>query len=344
MSTTAVRLLALLSLMQARPTWTGPELAERLGVSDRTIRTDVDRLRELGYPVATDRGVHGGYRLEAGARMPPLLLDDDETTAIAISLSTLGPQLIAGIDESAARALSKLEQVIPSRLRQQVAALRDATETPQTPARARWDETPVAPQMLAALATAIQESEWCRFDYVKAATGHAPGASEKRRVEPYRLVAWNGRWYLVAYDLDQDDWRTFRVDRMALGARTYRRFDARTLPTDASTLVLRGVVGAGWRAHARVIVQPPAAEVLARIDATVGTVELLDESTSALVTGADSLERIAAYLGMLGLDFTVDRPAELRTHLRALGQRYLAAADPGGALATWSTKTRRTDF
>lgn len=330
MSTTAVRLLALLSLMQARPTWTGPELAERLSVSGRTIRTDIDRLRELGYPVATDRGVHGGYRLEAGARMPPLLLDDAEAIAIAISLSTLAPQLVAGIDESASRALAKLEQVIPSRLRQQVTALRNATETPQTPARARRHESPVAPAVLAGLATAIQESEWCRFGYAKVAAGDASGPSEKRRVEPYRLVAWNSRWYLVAYDLDREDWRTFRADRMELSGRTFRRFDGRALPADASTLVLRGAAGAGWRAHARVIVQAPADEVLARIDATVGTVELLDESTSALVTGADSLERIAAYLGMLGLDFTVDEPAELRSHLRALGQRYLAAAGPPG--------------
>ncbi|MFD4957667.1 helix-turn-helix transcriptional regulator [Microbacterium sp. NPDC058389] len=329
MSTTAVRLLGLLSLMQARPTWTGPALAERLGVSGRTIRTDIDRLRELGYPVATERGVHGGYRLEAGARMPPLLLDDDEAIAIAISLSALAPQLVAGVDESASRALAKLDQVIPSRLRQQVAALRHATETPQAPARARGHETPVAPDVLAGLATAIQESEWCRFGYAKATLGDVPGTAEKRHVEPYRLVAWNSRWYLVAYDLDRDDWRTFRADRMQLGPRTFRRFAAREMPTDASTLVLRGVAGAGWRAHARVIVQAPAAEVLTRIDATVGTVELLDESTSALVTGADSLERIAAYLGMLGLGFTVDEPAELRSHLRALGERYLAAADPG---------------
>ena len=329
MLNTSARLLRLLALMQSRPTWTAAELADRLSVSARTIRTDVDRLRELGYPITGTRGSAGGYRLGAGAQMPPLLLDDDEAVAVALSLSALAPRNIAGVEESAARALSKLEQVIPSRLRLQVAALRATTEQPRAPHRPGPTEAAASSADLAAIATAIHVGEWCRFRYTRGAPrGETTAELESRRVEPYRLVSWSGRWYLVGYDLDRDDWRTFRVDRMRLGGRTFRPFTARGLPEDASTLVLRGVADAGWNARARVIVQAPATEVLERIDPTVGTVEVLTGSTSALLTGADSLERIAASLGMLGLDFTVDHPDELVPLLRAIGSRYLAAAPP----------------
>jgi len=326
MLNTSARLLRLLALMQSRPTWTAAELGDRLSVSARTIRSDVERLRELGYPITGTRGSAGGYRLGAGAQMPPLLLDDDEAVAVALSLSALAPRSITGVEESAARALSKLEQVIPSRLRQQVAALRATTEQPRASRPSNVTETAASSADLATIATAIHLGEWCRFRYTRAARGDTAAELESRRVEPYRLVSWRGRWYLVAFDLDRDDWRTFLVDRMRLGGRTFRPFTARSLPEDASTLVLRGVANAGWNARARVIVHAPATEVLERIDPTVGTVEVLTESTSALLTGADSFERIAAYLGMLGLDFTVDHPDELGQLLRAVGARYLAAA------------------
>ncbi|MBT2517937.1 WYL domain-containing protein [Streptomyces sp. ISL-90] len=329
MLNTSARLLRLLALLQSRPTWTAPELAERLTISTRTVRADIERLRELGYPITGTRGFAGGYRLGAGAQMPPLLLDDDEAVAVAVSLA-LAPRNIAGVEESAARALSKLEQVIPSRLRQQVAALRATTEQPRAAQRSKPTETPASSADLAAIATAIHVGEWCRFRYTRVARGETTAKTtadlESRRVEPYRLVSWRSRWYLVAFDLDRDDWRTFRVDRMRLGGRTFRPFTARSLPEDASALVLRGIATAGWNARARIIVHAPATSVLERIDPTVGTVEVLTESTSALLTGADSLERIAAYVGMLGFDFNVDYPDELGRLLRVVGTRYLAAA------------------
>ena len=324
---TSARLFRLLSLLQSSPQWPGPELARRLGVSTRTVRNDIECLRQLGYPVDARHGSAGGYRLGAGASMPPLLFDDDEAVAATIALATVATRQIAGMDESARRALSKLEQVIPNRLRAKVAALRAATEIPAVSTRGT-DPAVVDSSTLTAVAMAIQDHEWLRFGYIRSTATGAAEEATKRRVEPYRLVSWRGRWYLVAFDLDRDDWRTFRLDRMQPAARTFRPFARRELPADASTLVLRGVAGAGWRVHARIIVHAAAEEVLSRINPTVGIVEVLDKTTSALATGADSYETVAVYIGMLGLDFTVSEPPELVKQLEVLARRYRAAVEP----------------
>ncbi|MEE1739078.1 transcriptional regulator [Streptomyces sp. BE147] len=220
MTDTSARLLNLLSLLQTPREWPGSELAERLDVSARTIRRDIDRLRELGYPVEASRGSVGGYRLVAGAAMPPLLLDDEEAVAIAVGLRAGAGHAIEGVDEASVRALAKLEQVLPARLRHRVSALQHAT-VPLT----RGDGSLIDPQTLTTLASAATGQERLRFTYRK-----GDGTETKRQVEPYRLVSTGRRWYLVAYDLQREDWRTFRVDRVSEPFATGARFVPRPLP------------------------------------------------------------------------------------------------------------------
>ncbi|WAL66200.1 YafY family protein [Amycolatopsis cynarae] len=312
---TSARLLRLLSLLQTPRDWTGAELAERLEVSPRTVRNDVERLRTLGYPVHGTRGATGGYRLGAGAALPPLLLDDEEAVAVAIGLRTAAGGTIAGVEETSLRALAKLEQVLPSRLRRRVNALQTYS------VRASTEDGPrVAGEVLSTIAAACRDHERLRFDY----RSH-DGNTSRRVVEPYRMVNWGRRWYLVAWDVERGDWRTFRVDRLEPRTPTGPRFTPRELPQDVADRVMRGASAAAWRYHARVTVHAPAAEVTDRINPSVGTVEPVDERTCVLVTGADSLETLAVYVGMLGMDFTVTEPPELVEHLRALGERYLRA-------------------
>ncbi|WP_053202269.1 helix-turn-helix transcriptional regulator [Jiangella muralis] len=318
MTGTSARMLALLSLMQSRPAWTGSELAERLGVSARTIRYDVDRLRELGYPVDAARGPAGHYRLGAGARLPPLLLDDEEAVAVAIGLRAGSG--VAGIEESSARALTKLEQVLPHRLRRQVAAVNDALSQGPENTGSNVADPVVDASVLTTLAAAIRDHEQVRFGY-RGRSDTAPPLA----VEPYRLVNWQRHWYLVGRD-PASGWHPYRVDWMSLRMRTGRRFAPAVLPGgDYTAFVLREVASAGWSVHARITVLAPAADVLARINPTVGVVESVDDSTCVLVTGADSPEMIAVYIGMLGLDFHVTSPPELVEHLRVLGERYRRA-------------------
>jgi len=315
MSDTAARLLALLSLLQSRPDWTGTELAARLGVSTRTIRNDIDRLRELDYPVDATRGAAGGYRLGAGGKLPPLLLDDEEAVAVAIGLRAATG--IAGIEESSARALAKLEQVLPSRLRPTVTAL--ATVVDRAPENTGTDapDPEVDPAVLAAIAAAIRDVEWFRFD----------DRGTPRLVEPYRLLSWARRWYLVGRDPSSAEWGVFRADWIAPRMPTRRRFSPTSLPGgDYTAFAMRSIAASGWIVHARLRIAAPAEAVLARINPTVGVVEAVSESTSVLVTGADSLETIAAYIGMLGMDFTVESPPELRQVLRTYSERYARAA------------------
>jgi predicted DNA-binding transcriptional regulator YafY len=313
------RLLALLALLQVRPHWSGRELAERLDVSARTIRTDVARLRELGYPVEAERGAAGHYRLGAGARLPPLVLDEEEAVAVAVGLRTGSG--VAGIAESSARALVKLEQVLPNHLRRQIGALHAATERGPDDTSTNVPDPEVDAAALTALATAIRDSEWVRLGRPDAPT---------LVVEPYRLVSWQRHWYLVGRVPEDGSWRTFRVDRIDLRAPTHRRFTPVPLPGDATEFVLRDVASTGWAVHARITVHAPAEEVLARVNPTVGLVEPVDEGTCVLVTGADSLEVVAVYIGMLGLDVTVTAPPELVDHLRVLAARY-ARATPATA-------------
>ncbi len=315
MRDTSARMLALLSLLQARPDWPGPELAERLGVSGRTIRTDVARLRELGYPVDAARGATGYYRLGVGAKLPPLLLDDEEAVAVAVGLQA--GRGVAGIEEASARALAKLEQVLPHRLRRRVSAVAEATSHGPENTGSNVDDPKVQAEVLATLAGAVRDHERVRPDY----------PSDRDRpivVEPYRLVSWQRRWYLVGRVDGQ--WRALRVDRMALRMPMHQRFAPQPLPgEDYTAFVLREVAASGWSVHARVTVLAPVAEVLARINPTVGVVESVDDATSVLVTGADILEVLAVYIGMLGLEFRVDGPPALVDHLRLLGGRYARA-------------------
>ncbi|MDN5857330.1 MAG: WYL domain-containing protein [Pseudonocardia sp.] len=330
---TSARLLALLALLQTRPSWTGAELADRLSVSTRTVRNDIERLRELGYPVDAVRGSAGYYRLGAGAKLPPLLLDDEEAVAVAIGLRA--GKGVHGIEESATRALGKLEQVLPHRLRRQVIALHDAmTEGPANTDRNVADPV-VDHEVLARIAGCVRDHEMLRFDYAvsegEPATqlrndAPASGGDWPVLVEPYRLVSWQRCWYLVGRGQETGRWNTFRVDWMALRMATGSRFAPTPLPGgDYLAFAMRDVAFSGWKAHARITVHASAEEVLSRIHAAVGVVEAIDESTCVLVTGADSLEIIAVYIGMLGIDFTVTEPPELVAHLHALGKRYLGA-------------------
>jgi predicted DNA-binding transcriptional regulator YafY len=314
---TSARLLRLLSLLQTPREWTGAELAQRLGVTARTVRTDVERLRGLGYPVHATRGALGGYRLGAGAALPPLLLDDEEAIAVAVGLRTAAAGAVAGIEENALRALTKLEQVLPSPLRRRVSAV--ATQTVRVPGSGPV----VSPEVLLAVAAACRDREQLRFDY----RDH-DGTPSLRTVEPYRLVNWGSRWYLVAWDIARADWRTFRADRMAPRTPAGPRFVPRELPDDAVTHVMRGVGSAAWRFRARVIVHMPAEAVAARINPSIGTVEPVDESNCTLETGSDSVEMLAVYLGLLGADFTVTGPPELTAALRQLSDRYQRATRP----------------
>ncbi|MFC0030870.1 helix-turn-helix transcriptional regulator [Micromonospora chaiyaphumensis] len=314
---TSARLLRLLSLLQTPRDWTGAELADRLAVSTRTVRNDVERLRALGYPVHGTRGAVGGYRLGAGAALPPLLLDDEEAVAVAVGLRTAAGGSVAGIEETSLRALAKLEQVLPHRLRRRVTALH--THTVRVP-----HDQPgptVDAGTLSLIGAACRDRERLRFDYVR-----HDGTADRRDVEPYRLVNWGRRWYLVAFDPARDDWRTFRVDRISPRTPTGPRFAARDLPGDVVDRVRHGVSAAAWRHRATVRVHAPAEVVADRINPAVGTVEPAGDTACLLHTGADRLETIAVWLGLLDLDFTVEDPPELADLLRTLAARYLRAA------------------
>ena len=315
---TSARLLRLLSLLQSRRDWTGAELAARLEVSGRTVRNDVDRLRRLGYPVDAGRGTAGGYRLGAGATLPPLLLDDEEAVAAVVGLRATatgaGGGAVTGVAEAALRALTKLEQVLPTALRRKVGALAShmVAVPPDSPSPA------VDAAVLTELAALCRDRQRLRFDY----RSHQ-GSDTARSVEPYRLVNWGRRWYLVAFDVDRQDWRTFRVDRISPRPPTGPRFAERPLPAeDLAAYVASRASAAAWRYRARVTVHAPAGYVLDRINPAVGSVEPVDAASCVLVTGADALDTLAVHLGRLGVDFTVTDPPELVEHLRALADRY----------------------
>jgi len=318
---TSSRLLRLLSLLQTPRDWTGAELAERLEVSARTIRNDIERLRALGYPVHAARGSIGGYRLEAGATLPPLLLDDEEAVAVAIGLRTATGGAVTGIEETSLRALAKLEQVLPPRLRSRVSALQTYT----LHVRQRSGPT-VDPAVLTDLARICRDHNRLRFDY-----SDRRGAASQRRVEPHRVVNWGQRWYLVAWDADRTDWRTFRVDRILPGMSVGPRFAPRDLSDgDVEALVSRGVPATSRRYQARIMVHAPAAALADRIGPLVGTLTAVDDESCLLDTGADSLESLAVYIGLLGVDFTVTDPPELVDRVRTLAARYARSTSSGG--------------
>lgn len=316
---TSARLLKLLSLLQTRKTWTGSELAERLHVSGRTVRNDIERLRELGYPVDATRGGQGGYQLGAGAELPPLLLDDEEAVAIVLALSVARSSGVEGTEEAAARALSKIQQVLPTRLRRRVEALRAfAVRIP--PDRTNQD---VTAETLALLANACRDREVQRIIYRK-----YDGSITRRMIEPHRLVAWGDRWYLIAWDLERDDWRTWRADRIERLDATGRLFRERALPApDITAYVARNVARAAWRYVAHIEIDAPAETVRAELNPAVGTVTPLASNRCLLEAGADSLWTIAVWCAALELDFHVAGPPELLDYMRLLADRYARAAE-----------------
>jgi len=322
---TSARLLRLLGLLQSRRDWTGDQLAERLGVSARTVRTDVERLRALGYAVDAVPGVGGGYRLGVGAAVPPLLLDDEEAVAVAIGLRGAAAGGIDGIEETSIRALTKLEPLLPTRLRRRVASLTAATVTVPPSAAAAPS---VDPETLMAIANACRDHERLRFDYAS----HS-GTESRRVVEPHRIVSSGRRWYLLAHDVDRGDWRTFRVDRLRLRLPAGPRFVPRYLSdAEVRERVSGELATAAWAYRARVTVSASAEAVAARLP-WPASIEPLDGSTCRLEVGSDSAELLAVHLGMLGADFTID-PAEspeLTEWLHVLAGRYARAGVLGSA-------------
>lgn len=319
MRETSARLLRLLALLQARRDWTGDEIATRLGVTTRTVRNDVDRLRGLGYPVEARPGVAGGYRLGAGGTLPPLLLDDDEAVAIAIGLRTAAGGSITGLEETSLRALAKLQQLLPARLRHRISAFRSyALPMPSHSPQVDLD-------VLTEIAGACRDHQRLRFDY----RTHA-GAAGRRSVEPYRLLNDRRRWYLVSWDVDRAAWRTFRVDRMRLRPPAGPRFTPRALPPDdeVAAQVARGVGEATWRYRARVIVHASAEYVRGRLPIPV-RVEPLGPERCAFEPGSDDPLMLAGYLGMLGADFEVVDSPDLLDALRVLAGRCQRAVDAG---------------
>jgi len=317
---TSVRLLRLLSLLQQRRDWTGAELAARLEVTTRTVRNDVDRLRQLGYQVHSTSGPVGGYRLGAGTALPPLVLDDDEAVAVAVGLRAAAAGTVTGIEDVSLRALTKLERTLPSRLRPRVDALRSATIS------VVGGGPTVDADTLTTVAAAAHNNERLRFEYA----GH-DGRASVRDVEPHTLVYTGHRWYLLAWDTDRRDWRTFRADRVRPLPPTGARFVPREPPGgDAAAYVVRGVGSLAWTYQARIRVYAPAAVVAERSTPTSGQITPIDDATCELVTGTDSLHDLAAYLSKFDVPFTVLDPPELRDVLRELGARYLAAAGRDG--------------
>jgi predicted DNA-binding transcriptional regulator YafY len=317
---TSARLLALLGLLQSRADWTGAELAQRLDVTDRTVRKDVDRLRALGYPVEAVRGPGGHYRLGIGSKLPPLLLDEDEAVAVVIALrsGTAAP----GIEEISAQALAKLEHVLPDKLRRRVDAVRQAVTAGPENTDTNVADPPVDPALIAEVAAAIRDHEELRFDHL----------GSRHQVEPYRLVSWQRRWWVVARDAATDSWAPYRLDLMEIRRPGGRRFTPRPLPgEDYTAFVLREVAHAGWSIHARIDVDAPAEVVMAKINPAVGVVETVDDAHCVLVTGADSVEMVAVYVGLLGLDFHVTDPPELVEQVRQVGERYRRALPCSGA-------------
>ncbi|QFZ18959.1 helix-turn-helix transcriptional regulator [Saccharothrix syringae] len=311
MPKTSARLLALLSLLQARRDWPGALLAERLAVSPRTVRRDVDRLRDLGYPVVATKGPDGGYRLGAGTHLPPLLFDDDQAVALAVAL-----QVATGTDtgEAAARALNTVRQVMPARLRHRVDTFR-VTAVEQAPR--------VDGGVLAALGAAVHAREVLRFDY--------DGRFPPRRAEPHHLVIRNGRWYLVAWDLDRGDWRTFRADRIAPRVPTGPRFTPRDLPGgDVAAFVtarFRGAEG-DWPCRGEVVLHLPAA--VASRYAGEGVVEEVGPDRCRLALGSWSWTALAAAFARFDADFEAVEPVELREAFTRLARRCAGAVAPGG--------------
>ncbi len=312
---TSARLLRLLSLLQSRRDWSGTELADRLEITTRTVRRDIDKLRSLGYPITAAPGVAGGYRLGAGASLPPLLLDDDEALAVAVGLRTAASGSIAGVAEASVRALAKLEQVLPAHLRHRVSTL-NAVVVALTPGG-----TAVDPDVLTAVAAACRDHLRLRFDY----QAH-DGTRTVRVTEPHRLVHGGRWWYLVAYDVERADWRTFRLDRMTPRVPTGPRFTPSEPPQDAATYVSHSVASAPYRYRAKILVHSPIEVVADQASPTSSRLEAVDDQRCLLYVGSHSLDEIVLYVGLKGIDFEILEPPELIDRARALAEIFRRAA------------------
>jgi predicted DNA-binding transcriptional regulator YafY len=322
MHKTSARLLALLSLLQTPRDWSGDDLAERLGITSRTVRRDIDRLRELDYPIKTLKGPAGGYRLEAGTHLPPMLFDDNQAVALAVALQTAAAGTT--VAEDATRALATLRQVMPPRLRHRIDLLHI---TAVQPPAAAGDTHRVDVQVLMDLSRAIHAREELRFDY---APGPGTSADDVRRVHPHHLVTWRHRWYLVAWDLHREDWRTFRVDRIRPRTPTGPRFTPRDLPGGSvSTFITSRFRGndsttTDWPCQGEVILRLPAADVAPF--AQDGIVEELGSRHCRLILGSWSWTGLAAAIGRFDTDIEVIGPPQLATAFGELAARYAHAA------------------
>jgi predicted DNA-binding transcriptional regulator YafY len=315
---TSARLLRLLSLFQAQRYWSGALLAERLEVTPRTLRRDVDRLRSLGYPVNSTSGTAGGYQLGAGATLPPLLLDDDEAVAVAVGLRTAASGTVAGIEEASVRALAKLQQVLPERLRRRVTAL-DSFILPLAHPGPR-----VQAETLSLIAGACRDLQKLRFAYQS-----RDGAATTREVEPHRLVHTGRRWYLAAFDVDRNNWRTFRVDRIQPPLTNGLRFLARQPPDgDFAAYVSRSVSYSAFPHKVHVILHVSAEQAAERVPPAAGTLEALDDHRCVLHTREGSLDALSMHLALLGFEFEVREPPELAERIRELAARLARAAGP----------------
>ena len=313
MVTTSARLLQLLGLLQNGRSWAGPTLAARLGVEPRTVRRDMERLRSLGYPVLGLRGAAGGYRLGSGRQLPPLLLDAEEALAVAVGLRSATVGSITGADEAATRAWGTLEQVLPPELRAQLAAMSTGLVAVAA------GTVPVSSGDIATILRACDSQVLLRFDHRS-----KDGGVISRNTEPHRLVHAGRRWYLVAYDRDRADWRTFRVDRMSgLSSSTFT-FPARTPPVDAAELVSRAVSTAPYRYQARIEVGLPPDRLTELVPPTVGVVLPAGEAGSVLLTGSDSLDSLVLHLVSLNCVIRVLEPTELIDHFGVLAARMAA--------------------
>ncbi|WP_132116822.1 WYL domain-containing protein [Actinocrispum wychmicini] len=321
MTDTTSRLLALLSLLQTPREWPGSELAHRLQVSPRTIRRDMERLRELGYPVEATMGADGGYRLAAGTAMPPLLLDDEEAVAIAVGLRTAAKNTVHGIEEASVRAMAKLEQVLPSRLRHRVTAL----STAMVPLTLSDEPTSVDPEVLTTLAKTISGHERVRFVY-RSATGE----DTNRLVEPYHLIPTGRRWYLLAHDDARTDWRVFRVDRVTEPWPTGARFTPRRPPTeDPTDYVKQTLFSLAPTYQAVATLHAPIDDITRRLGPQAD-LEPLDDHSCLLRSHTDTLEWLAFRLIQLGCEFDVHEPTELRRYLADLGARITRSTAVAG--------------